>query len=103
MYLKLVTLTGFAVVLAGTLLMLRHERLVLANDLANAKAQSRQLERHLWRAQAQAAALTTPDYLKRRLGATRLAFEPAVPEFDDRPTTRVVRGPDDPDEESRLP
>ncbi len=91
MFAKLMTLTVFAVVLGGTLLALRQERLDLAHDVVTARAHARQLEQEVWAAQAQAAAVTTPDRIERHIQHTQLALEPAVPRFGGEADSRVVQ------------
>ncbi|NBB84095.1 MAG: hypothetical protein GVY28_11900 [Alphaproteobacteria bacterium] len=90
MYAKLVTLTVLALVLAAALLCLRHERLAVAHDLAELDARSRRTQQQIWQAQAAAAAVTTPRALHRRLGAARLALEPAVPRLGPRAEHRLA-------------
>ena len=95
MYAKLVTLTVVAVVLAAGLLALRQERLRLSHELAAAQSQARRVQQQLWQAQADAAAMTTPELLEAHIRATQLAFEPLVPQpARPGPATRLVRQPD---------
>lgn len=96
MYAKLIVLTVLLVGLAGSLLMLRHQRVRVSSELVTRHAQAQRLHRELWQVQADAAALLTPRFVKQQIERAQLALEPATPDVGDGPLTDFARHPIDP-------
>ncbi|MEX2672585.1 MAG: hypothetical protein WD294_10790 [Phycisphaeraceae bacterium] len=80
MFGKLIALSLMLVVLGASLLVLRQHRLELAHEAATLHRQIHDKRQDIWNVQAEASAELTPTALARRIGATRLALEPHIPE-----------------------
>ena len=76
---KLVILIAALVALGSTLLVWRHQRNALANELAQLNIRYHQTQQQIWRTQARAAEMTSPEQLQQRIERARLVLEPAVP------------------------
>jgi hypothetical protein len=79
MFHKLAILTILLVALGGALLVLRQERLEVANQNANLYWQIQQTRQAIWSAQADTAVLLRPGDLQRRIERARLHLEPFDP------------------------
>jgi hypothetical protein len=91
MFAKLMGLTVMAVCLTAALLVLRHQRLQAAHDVADLYRQTREARLELWQAQTQAAYAVSPGQLRQRLAESQLAMEPAAPTLNDSGDSRFVR------------
>ena len=80
MFAKLMTITMLLACLAGGLLVLRHERLQVANQNALLHQRIAALRCELWQAQVQAAEMVRPTRLRQRLSDTVLAMQLAEPD-----------------------
>jgi hypothetical protein len=80
MFPKLVTLTVVLMCLMATLLVLRQQRLELANQTARLHSKLIRERHDIWDAQSRAALVLTPSSLQRRIDDARLALAPVVPQ-----------------------
>lgn len=78
MFPKLVTLTVVLMCLMATLLVLRQQRIELANQTARLHAQILKTRHELWDDQSRAAVALAPHNLQRRIDDTQLALSPAI-------------------------
>lgn len=87
---KLVILILALVALGSTLLVWRHQRNALANDLAQLNVRYHAIQQDVWRTQATAAGLTAPEQLQKQIERARLVLEPAVPVIGPEGERRLV-------------
>ncbi len=90
---KLVILIAAFVVLGSTLLVWRHQRNALANELAQLNIRYHQTQQQIWRTQAAAAEMTSPNELQKHIERARLILEPAVPVIGPEDGRRLVHHP----------
>lgn len=91
MFAKLVTLTLLFVCLAGSMLVLRQQRLQLANESARLHGEVVELREDIWDAQTRAAGELRPRQIETRLQEAQGAVEPTPPPTLG-PATRFVQG-----------
>jgi hypothetical protein len=80
MFHKLAMLTVMLVCLAAALLLLRQQRLELANRNASLYWEIQRSRQAIWLAESRSAALLRPSELQNRIERTRLGLEPAKPQ-----------------------
>lgn len=79
MFGKMVGLTLMLLVLAGSLLMLRQQRLVIAHDNAELFWKILSTRESLWDVQARGAVMLQPQRLAMRIQTAQVAVEPVEP------------------------
>ena len=82
MPIKLAALTLLVVGLAGTLLVIRQQRIDVAHETAALRGEIEQLRHDVWRAEAEASYRLQPDGIRQRIESIDLVLEPAVPAFE---------------------
>ncbi|QNN25281.1 hypothetical protein HED60_24365 [Planctomycetales bacterium ZRK34] len=91
MFAKLVTLTLLFVCLAGSMLVLRQQRLQLANESARLHGQVVDLREGIWDAQTRAAGRMKPQQIESRIQEAQVAVETTPPPALE-PSTRFAHG-----------
>ena len=91
MFAKLVTLTLLFVCVAGAMLVLRQQRLQLANESARLHGQVVELREGIWDAQTRAAGQLRPQEIESRLAESQIAVETTPPPTLG-PVTRFAQG-----------
>ena len=91
MFAKLVTLTLLFVCLAGAMLVLRQQRLELANESARLHGQVVDLREQIWDAQTRAAGELRPQQIETRIQQAQVAVEQTQPPTLG-PSTRFAQG-----------
>lgn len=91
MFAKLVTLTLLFVCLAGSMLVLRQQRLQLANESVRLHGQVVDLREGIWDAQTRAAGQLRPQQIESRIAEAQIAVQLAPPPTLG-PATRFAQG-----------
>lgn len=81
MYAKLIVLTVLLVGLAAGLFSLRHQHAQVCGELIAQRRTAQRLQTDLWQAQALAANVLTPQYVRQQITRAQLALEPATPQL----------------------